>query len=191
MKKFLAASMAAFFIFAASGCAKQPQTQQLASPADTPAQTVPAEQPDAQQPAESDDSVIQIAPNQEKPVDNSDWDWLDEPETVQTDLEEVVSCTYTLPHLTLASEEASETANTVFDELSQTVLSYAQETVYPAALEKQAIGYVNGGYSISAEDGTLLVNYTLSVSYSTESGDQQFQHVYIIDLATGELLKEE
>ena len=85
----------------------------------------------------------------------------------------------------------SAAANAVFDELSQTVISYAQETVYPAAQEKAAIGYVNGGYSISEENGTLIVSYTLSVSYSTETGDQQFLHTYYIDLTTGELLKEE
>ena len=53
------------------------------------------------------------------------------------------------------------------------------------------MGFVNGGYSISEEDGALIVNYTLSVSYSTENGDQQFKHIYTIDLTTGELLKEE
>ena len=40
-------------------------------------------------------------------------------------------------------------------------------------------------------DGTLVVDYTLSVSYSTETSDQQFTHIYTIDLSTGELLKEE
>ena len=40
-------------------------------------------------------------------------------------------------------------------------------------------------------NGTLIVSYTLSVSYSTETGDQQFLHIYYIDLTTGELLKEE
>ena len=57
--------------------------------------------------------------------------------------------------------------------------------------KKGAIGYVNGGYSISEEDGAIVVNYTISVSYSTENGDQQFKHLYTIDLTTGELLKEE
>ena len=102
-----------------------------------------------------------------------------------------MTCTYTLPHLTLETDEASAAANAVFDTLSQTVLSYAQETVYPTAQEKQAIGYVNGGYSISEVDGTLVVDYTLSVSYSTETSDQQVTHIYTIDLSTGELLKEE
>ena len=44
-------------------------------------------------------------------------------ETIQTDLEEIVSCTYTLPHLTLGTSDASAAANTVFDDLSQTVIS--------------------------------------------------------------------
>ena len=143
------------------------------------------------EPEETQENVIHITPNQNQSSDGLEASWLDEPETVQTDLEEIVSCTYTLPHLTLESDDASAAANAVFDELSQTVLSYAQETVYPAAQEKGAIGYVNGGYSISEEDGTLVVSYTLSVSYSTESGDQQFKHAYTIDLTTGELLKEE
>ena len=90
-----------------------------------------------------------ITPNQNQTQDGLEASWLDEPERIQTDLEEIVSCTYTLPHLTLESDDASAAANAVFDELSQTVISYAQETVYPAAQEKAAIGYVNGGYSIS------------------------------------------
>ena len=190
MKKLLAVSLAAFFLFTAAGCAQKPQTQELAAPVESEPQT--QEQSEAQLPETSDDNIIQITPNQNpKPVDNSDWSWLDEPETIQTDLEEIVTCTYTLPHLTLSSDDATAAANAVFDDLSQTVLSYAQETVYPAAQEKQAIGYVNGGYSISEDAGELTVDYTLSVSYSTESGDQQFRHTYTISLSTGELLKEE
>ena len=148
----------------------------------------------AETPAEPEDlqeNVIHITPNQNGASDGLETSWLDEPETIQTDLEEIVSCTYTLPHLTLGTSDASAAANTVFDDLSQTVISYAQETVYPAAQEKGAIGYVNGGYSISEEDGAIVVNYTISVSYSTENGDQQFKHLYTIDLTTGELLKEE
>ena len=182
MKKIFAVTVAAVLILSASGCAKMPAQQEA------PAEPAKAEQI---QPEETQENVIHITPNQNQSSDGLEASWLDEPETVQTDLEEIVSCTYTLPHLTLESDDASAAANAVFDELSQTVLSYAQETVYPAAQEKGAIGYVNGGYSISEEDGTLVVSYTLSVSYSTESGDQQFKHAYTIDLTTGELLKEE
>ena len=149
----------------------------------------PAAQPEA--PAQEPAEPIRITPNQQGSDTPSYAVWLDEPDTIQTDLEEIVTGTYTLPHLTVETDEASAAANAVFDTLSQTVLSYAQETVYPTAQEKQAIGYVNGGYSISKVDGTLVVDYTLSVSYSTETSDQQFTHIYTIDLSTGELLKEE
>ena len=188
MKKLFAAALAAVLIAGAAGCAKQPaQQEEPASPIQEEA-VVPETPAEAEEPQED---IIHITPNQNGASDGLETSWLDEPETIQTDLEEIVSCTYTLPHLTLESADASAAANAVFDELSQTVISYAQETVYPAAQEKGAIGYVNGGYSISEEDGTLVVNYTLSVSYSTENGDQQFKHVYTIDLSTGELLKEE
>ena len=39
MKKLLAASLAAFFLFAAAGCAQKPQTQDLAAPVEPDAQT--------------------------------------------------------------------------------------------------------------------------------------------------------
>ena len=188
MKKIFAATLAAVLILSAAGCAKQP-AQQAEPAAPVQEEAIVSETP--AEPEESQENVIHITPNQNHTSDGLESSWLDEPETIQTDLEEIVSCTYTLPHLTLESDDASAAANAVFDELSQTVISYVQETVYPAAQEKGAIGYVNGGYSISEEDGTLIVKYTLSVSYSTETGDQQFKHAYYIDLTTGELLKEE
>ena len=188
MKKLFAAALAAVLIAGAAGCAKQPaQQEEPASPIQEEA-VVPETPAEAEEPQED---IIHITPNQNGTSDVLETSGLDQPETILTDLEEIVSCTYTLPHLTLESADASAAANAVFDALSQSVLSYAQETVYPAAQEKSASGYVNGGYSISEEDGTLVVNYTLSVSYSTENGDQQFKHIYTIDLTTGELLKEE
>ena len=120
MKKFLAASLAAFLLFTAAACTRQSSPQQPPEPA----QPVQPEAP-AQEPAEP----IRITPNQQGSATPSDAVWLDEPDTIQTDLEEIVTCTYTLPHLTLETDEASAAANAVFDTLSQTVLSYAQETV--------------------------------------------------------------
>ena len=177
-----------FFALYRRSLTRQSSPQQAPEPAQ-PVTQEPAAQPEA--PAQEPAEPIRITPNQQGSATPSDAVWLDEPDTIQTDLEEIVTCTYTLPHLTLETDEASAAANAVFDTLSQTVLSYAQETVYPTAQEKQAIGYVNGGYSISEVDGTLVVDYTLSVSYSTETSDQQFTHIYTIDLSTGELLKEE
>lgn len=130
-------------------------------------------------------------PAQDTEAAASDKQWLDEPQTTQFDIEEVVSCTYTLPDLTLETSQATEAANAIFAGLAQDMNEYAQNSVYPAAQEKQAIGFVNGGYSITLEENTLKVDYTISVSFSTESSDQQFFHSYTIDLETGELLKEE
>ena len=48
MKKLLAASLAAFFLFTAAGCAQKPQTQELAAPVESEPQT--QEQTDVQQP---------------------------------------------------------------------------------------------------------------------------------------------
>ena len=188
MKMLFAATLAAVLILSTAGCAKKPAQQDEPAAPVQEAAIVPETQTESEKPQEN---IIHITPDQDPAQDGLESNWLDEPETIQTDLEEIVSCTYTLPHLTLESDAASALANAVFDELSQTVISYAQETVYPIAQEKGAIGYVNGGYSISEENGTLAVKYTLSVSYSTETGDQQFQHLYTIDLTTGELLKEE
>lgn len=191
MKKFFAAALAALLVISVSACVKTPDAQQEPAQRVQSADQTLQPKAEAEIPSASEDDVIHITPNQGNTVEGLEADWLDEPETIQTDLEEIVSCTYTLPHLTLGTDEASAAANTVFDDLSQTVVSYAQETVYPAAQEKGAIGYVNGGYSISETDGAIVISYTLSVSYSTESSDTQFRHVYTIDLTTGELLKEE
>ena len=152
MKKIFMVTLAAVLIISAAGCAKKTAQQE------NPASPVQEETIVPETPAEPEDlqeNVIHITPNQNGVSDGLETSWLDEPETIQTDLEEIVSCTYTLPHLTLGTSDASAAANTVFDDLSQTVISYAQETVYPAAQEKGAIGYVNGGYSISEEDGAV------------------------------------
>ncbi len=128
MKKFLAASLAAFLLFTAAACTRQSSPQQTPEPAQ-PVTQEPAAQPEA--PAQEPAEPIRITPNQQGSATPSDAVWLDEPDTIQTDLEEIVTCTYTLPHLTLETDEASAAANAIFDTLSQTVLSYAQETVYP------------------------------------------------------------
>ena len=184
MKKLLAAALAAFMIVSLAACAKapaQPEPQPEASaaePAQPSAQTEPA-------PDSSDDNVVHITPNQSPSNAEDTADWLDEPETVQLDLEEVVSCCYTLPHLTLSSQEATDAANAAFEQLSQNFQTYAHETVYPDAQAKQAMGFVNGGYSVEPADGALLIHYTLSVSYSTESSDTRLKHDYRVDLSTG------
>ena len=112
MKKFLAASLAAFLLFTAAACTRQSSPQQTPEPAQ-PVTQEPAAQPEA--PAQEPAEPIRITPNQQGSATPSDAVWLDEPDTIQTDLEEIVTCTYTLPHLTLETDEASAAANAVFD----------------------------------------------------------------------------
>ena len=118
MKKLFMVTLAAVLIISAAGCAKKTAQQE------NPASPVQEETIVPETPAEPEDlqeNVIHITPNQNGASDGLETSWLDEPETIQTDLEEIVSCTYTLPHLTLGTSDASAAANTVFDDLSQTV----------------------------------------------------------------------
>ena len=108
MKKLFAATLAAILILSAAGCAKKPvQQEEPAAPVQEEA-IVPEAPAEAEK---SQDNVIHITPNQNQTQDGLEASWLDEPERIQTDLEEIVSCTYTLPHLTLESDDASAAAN--------------------------------------------------------------------------------
>lgn len=190
MKKLFSVCMTVLFLLSFAGCSGQ-----TAAPASQPDvqndQVEPLPSAEDAQPQISEPEVIAVTPNQAQKTEATAPTWIDEPQSFQFDLEETVSCTYTLPCLTLETSEASAAANAVFDSITQTITSYAQETVYPTAQEKQATGFLNGGYSITEEDGTLLVCYAISVSYSTETTDNRFEHTYTLSLSTGELLKEE
>ena len=94
MKKLFAATLAAILILSAAGCAKKPvQQEEPAAPVQEEA-IVPEAPAEAEK---SQDNVIHITPNQNQTQDGLEASWLDEPERIQTDLEEIVSCTYTAP----------------------------------------------------------------------------------------------
>lgn len=192
MKRKISALFAAFMIL--SACSAKSETETIVQEKTTAQMEVssePAEQEIIELPAEPapEQTVPENGGQEEESAQAASW--RDEPQTEQFDLEEVVSCTYTLPHFTLGTEEASKTANAIFEALGQDLRDYAQTSVYPSAQEKQAIGFLNGGYSAGESENALVVTYTISVSFSTETQDQQFTHTYTIDLTTGELLKEE
>lgn len=189
MKTCYAALLAAFFLFTAVGCAAKPAAEPPAEPAVTEPQSAPNVQEPAPEPT-APEPQPQPEPETETEPEPLPAAWQDAPHTEQLDLEEVVSCSYTLPQLTLATDEATATANAVFATLEETIVTYAQQTVYPAAQEKQAMGFVNGGYTIEEADDTLILVYTISVSFSTETNDTRFDHSYTLSLTTGELLKE-
>ena len=179
MKKHTyAALLAAALLLSTAGCAKQPTT------ADAPAQETQVQDTVPEQAHQPQQEEAQPRPETAGTEDSTSAGvWLDEPETMQLDLEETVSCSYTLPHLTLASDSASAAANAVFETLSDNIVAYAQE--------KQAMGFVNGSYSIESTDSVLTIHYTISVSYSTQSADTQITHDFSIDLTNGELLEED
>ncbi len=192
MKRNMAALFAAFMIL--SACSAKTKTETITqeeTTAQTEVSSEPAEQETIELPAAPVPETEEPETSSEENPSSQTASWFDEPQTEQFDLEEVVSCTYTLPHFTLGTEEASKTANAIFEALGQDLRDYAQTSVYPSAQEKQAIGFLNGGYSAGGSENTLVVTYTISVSFSTETQDQQFTHTYTIDLTTGELLKEE
>ena len=90
MKKLFMVTLAAVLIISAAGCTKKPAQQE------NPASPVQEETIVPETPAEPEDlqeNVIHITPNQNGASDGLETSWLDEPETIQTDLEEIVSCT--------------------------------------------------------------------------------------------------
>ena len=103
--------------------------------------------------------------------------FLDEPQTVQADLDEVVTYTFRLPKLTL-------------EDLLSSLERYADETVYPTALERQAMAFLDGDYTITASDGVLTVVYTVSERYGADGATVTHDKTYQFDLTTGALLAE-
>ena len=116
--------------------------------------------------------------------------WFDEPQTVQDDIEEVVTYTLSIPHLTLASDAASKNINDGMAQLQSALESYADDEVYKAALDAQAMAFVDGDYTISMADGKLILTYTLSVRYGVDGAAEVTEKIYTFDAATGERLAE-
>lgn len=173
-KQLCAALLAALLTL--SACAPAAPAEDSPAPAQ-PVQTEPAVQPEAEVPAPA---VPEAAPAADS--------FLDEPQTVQADLDEVVSYSLRLPHITLESEAGSEAVNAGFDTLRDSLIRYAEETVYPEAQQQQAIGFLTGDYTISAVDGILTVVYTVSESYGTRENAVSRETSYSFDMATGALL---
>lgn len=198
MKKQLAAILAALSLFNLASCAKPTPVSEPA-PAPSAAAAEPSETPAVPKPAPSAPAESAVeAPASEAPAPEPEhedappappMEILDEPETIQTDIEEIVSLQLTIPKLTLSTPEATERANDVFSELADTLRAFAQTTVYDAAQKKQTIGFVEGDYSLGQADGALVVTYNLTERYASEPGAaKEYTRVFSIDPETGELL---
>lgn len=180
MKQTILAVTAAALIFL-SAC------KATTLPADVPVESAKPET-SAADPQSTPDEVVTLPADELKPesVDG----WFDEPQTIQHDIEEVVTYTLRIPHLTLASDAASETINDGMAQLQSALESYADDEVYKAALDAQAMAFVDGDYTISMADGKLILTYTLSVRYGVDGAAEVTEKIYTFDAATGERLAE-
>lgn len=157
-------------------------------PADVPVESAKPET-SAADPQSTPGEVVTLPADELKPESVVDA-WFDEPQTVQHDIEEVVTYTLRIPHLTLASDAASETINDGMAQLQSALESYADDEVYKAALDAQAMAFVDGDYTISMADGKLILTYTLSVRYGVDGAAEVTEKIYTFDAATGERLAE-
>lgn len=181
MKQTILAVTAAALIFL-SAC------RATTLPADVPVESAKSET-SAADPQSTPDDAVTLPADELKP-ESVVGGWFDEPQTVQNDIEEVVTYTLSIPHLTLASDAASETINDGMAQLQSALESYADDEVYKAALDAQAMAFVDGDYTISMADGKLILTYTLSVRYGVDGAAEVTEKIYTFDAATGERLAE-
>ena len=188
MKRKIAALSAALLLLTACS-ANSSSTQAIST---EPVSTLETEDPVSQADMQTNDIVT--LPTDEhgmKPVvteESVPTDFLDEPYEYQADVEEVVSISLTLPKITLDSQEVSDNINTVFEKLQTNLYDFASSTVYETAQEKHCIGFLDGSYSASLENGILSISYTLEESYSSDEAAIVHENVYRFDALTGKQL---
>ena len=112
----------------------------------------------------------------------------DVPYEFQADLEEVVSISLTLPHFTLDSDEAADVINQTFVDLQKNLQNYMGTTVYETAQARHTIGFLEGSYTASLENGILSVTYTVTERYADDDGAITHENVYRFDTSNGERL---
>lgn len=112
----------------------------------------------------------------------------DVPYEFQADLEEVVSISLTLPHFTLDSDEAADVINQTFVDLQKNLQNYMGTTVYETAQTRHTLGFLEGSYVASLEDGILSVTYTVTERYADDDGKITHENVYRFDTSNGERL---
>lgn len=198
MKKITAALAAILLVFALSAC--QPADPQPA-PAEAPARELEPSfvqdeapddiAPDEQTPAGAEQTPAkQLEPqiDTQSGEDAPDYtgQFSDEPLTLAADIEEVVSYSIRVPQVTLDSADASQYINSGFAELADSLIRYAQETVYKSAQEKQTIGFLDADYTIAIDGAQLCVELTLTERYAGEDTVSESCRTYLFDAATGE-----
>ena len=185
MKRKIAAISVAFLLLTA--CSSNAVSSQQ-----TPANSVSALEAEVPVSQQTQDSVtLPSVPEGQKPVVTEETvvgNFKDEPYEVHTDFEEIVSLSLTLPRLTLDSEDAAAAINSVFEKLQENLNDFASTTVYETAQENHTIGFLEGSYTATIENGILMIDYTLVERYANSDAETVHENVYRFDAATGEQL---
>lgn len=189
MKKVTAALAALLLAAMLAACAHTPEpVQTQAAPASAvsePQQQTPEQQPAAQpdEPAQPEQDEVPAEPSEPQPYAGT---FFDEPLTLRADIEEVVSYSITVPQVTLDHADAAQYINEGFAALADSLVQYAQETVYKTAQEKGTIGFLEGDYTITIDATQLIVDYTRTERYAGEELAAVSSRTFCFDVLTGE-----
>ena len=187
MKCKLAAITTAFLILSACSAKSStlmPNTAQEDAPVLSSQEEALPSEPEA-----SSAPDMQIETKPAEPEIHFAESFTDEPYEVQTDMEEIVSLSLTLPYITLdTSEDAMDQINSAFVTLKDNLNQFASTTVYETAQSRNTIGFVEGSYTVSLSDGVLTVTYTVEERYADSDDVTTYENVYRFDTATGERL---
>lgn len=189
MKKVTAALAALLLAAMLAACAHTPepvQTQAAPAPAvSEPQQQTPEQQPAAQpdEPAQPEQDEVPAEPSEPQQYTGA---FLDEPLTLTADIEEIVSYDISVPQVTLDHADAAQYINEGFAALADSLVQYAQETVYKTAQEKGTIGFLEGDYTITIDATQLIVDYTRTERYAGEELAAVSSRTFRFDVLTGE-----
>lgn len=189
MKKVTAALAALLLAAMLAACAHTPepvQTQAAPAPAvSEPQQQTPEQQPAAQpdEPAQPEQDEVPAEPSEPQQYTGA---FLDEPLTLTADIEEIVSYDISVPQVTLDHADAAQYINEGFAALADSLVQYAQETVYKTAQEKGTIGFLEGDYTITIDATQLIVDYTRTERYAGEELAGVSSRTFCFDVLTGE-----
>lgn len=195
MKQFLAAFLAALMLLLC-GCAAKPaaetaQTEvvpvEAAAAEILPAEAGPAAEeeilPDEAAPAE--ESVV------EETISGGDWAFTCVTDTLQADVEEVVSYAIDRPYITTGDAAADAALEAKISELTAQFVGNCENDIYVKAQSLPAMAIVTITCDARQEESLLKLNYEMQTEYRLSDPDagedpvSKGQRVVVYDLATG------
>ena len=75
------------------------------------------------------------------------------------------------------------------DELAASLVSYVEQTVFPAAQEKQTIASFTCSYTLTRDGTTLHLHLTRTESYANEEAPIETQKTFAFDSTTGTFIE--